>query len=69
MGLFRHRPTIKKTCDFCNRSAFGLTRRHYKDKTFCSAFCEASFINCRMIEEPHIVPGPHSDFIAALRYP
>ena len=31
--------------------------------------CEASFINCRMIEGPAIVPGPHGDFIAALSTP
>ena len=69
MGLFRHRPTIKKTCDFCNQSAFGLMRRHSGGKTFCSPHCEASFTNCRMIEGPEFVPGPHSDLIAALRYP
>lgn len=69
MWLLKHQPRIQKTCDFCNQSAFGLMRRHDKGKTFCSPFCEASFINCRMIEEPTIVPGPHGDFIAALRYP
>ena len=68
MWLLKRRPYIKKTCDFCNQSAFGLMRRHDKGKTYCSAYCEAWSINCRMIEDPPY-PGPHGDFIAALRYP
>jgi hypothetical protein len=44
-------------------------RRHEKGKTFCSVYCEASFTNCRMIEAPEFVPGPHGDLIAVLRYP
>ena len=48
MGLLKRRPSIKKTCDFCNGSAFGLMRRHHEGKTYCSAYCEASFANCRM---------------------
>jgi hypothetical protein len=73
MWQSKRQPRIKKTCDFCNQSAFGLMRRHSGGKTFCSPHCEASFTNCRMIEGAEIegpVPdGPHGDFIAALRYP
>ncbi|WP_425905428.1 hypothetical protein [Nitrobacter sp. TKz-YC02] len=69
MWQSKHQPRIKKTCDFCNRSAFGLMRRHSGGKTFCSPHCEASFTNCRMIEGPEFVLGPHGDLIAALRYP
>jgi hypothetical protein len=58
MEVFKRRPSIKKTCDFCNSSAFGLMRRHYKGKTFCSAFCEASFTNSRMFERPKSAPTP-----------
>jgi|SwirhisoilCB1_FD_contig_31_4128927_length_305_multi_2_in_0_out_0_1 hypothetical protein len=68
MGLLKHRPSIKKTCDFCNRSAFGLTRRHYEGRTFCSAFCEAWFTNCQRGEAPKIV-RPRGDKVAALHYP
>ena len=57
MGLLSHRPRIKKTCDFCNTSAFGLMRRHTGGKTFCSPHCEASFTNCRMIDDrPYHIP-------------
>jgi hypothetical protein len=69
MWLSKRQPRIQKTCDFCNQTAFGLMRRHHEGKTFCSPYCEASFINCRMIEESVVVPDPHGDFIAALRYP
>ena len=69
MGLLKRRPSIKKTCDFCNRSAFGLMRRHHEGKTFCSAYCEGMFINCRIAEAHKIVTRPHADLIAALRYP
>jgi hypothetical protein len=59
MGILTRRPSIKKTCDFCNSSAFGLMRRHSGGKTFCSPHCEASFTNCRMIEEtPDHFAGP-----------
>jgi hypothetical protein len=68
MWQSKHQPRIKKTCDFCNRAAFGLMRRHNEGKTFCSTYCEASFINCRMIEAQDI-SGPYGDLIAALRYP
>lgn len=56
MWQSKHQPRIKKTCDFCNESAFGLMRRHHEGKTFCSPYCEASFINCRMFEAPEIAP-------------
>jgi hypothetical protein len=69
MWQSKHQPRIKKTCDYCNESAFGLMRRHNEGKMFCSAYCEASFTNCRMAEAPEIVLGPYGDFIAALRYP
>ena len=69
MGLLKRRPRIEKTCDFCNRSAFGLMRRRLEGKTYCSAYCEASFANCRMIEAPPHYLGPYGDLIAALRYP
>ncbi|MDR6305928.1 hypothetical protein GGQ85_003654 [Nitrobacter vulgaris] len=70
MGILARRPSIKKTCDFCNSSAFGLMRRHSGGKTFCSPHCEASFANCRMIEEtPDRFAGQDGDFIAALSYP
>jgi hypothetical protein len=69
MWQSKRQPRVSKTCDFCNQSAFGLMRRHEKGKTFCSVYCEASFTNCRMIEAPEFVPGPHGDLIAALRYP
>jgi hypothetical protein len=69
MWQSKHQPRIKKTCDYCNQSAFGLMRRHHEGKTFCSVYCEASFTNCRMFEAPDIVPGPYGDLIAALRYP
>jgi hypothetical protein len=65
----KRQPRNKKTCDFCNRSAFGLMRRHSGGKTFCSQHCEASFTNCRMIESLDAAAGPDGDFIAALRYP
>ena len=71
MWQSKRQPRIKKTCDFCNTSAFGLMRRHTGGKTFCSPHCEASFTNCRMIDDRpyHIPPGPDADFIAALSYP
>lgn len=66
----KRQPRIKKTCDFCNESAFGLMRRHSEGKTFCSPHCEASFTNCRMIERPDAAAGrPNNEFIVALRYP
>jgi hypothetical protein len=73
MWQSKRQPRIKKTCDFCNESAFGLMRRHDGGKTFCSPYCEASFINCRMIDwqetESLAVDAPHAEFVAALRYP
>jgi hypothetical protein len=61
--------THQEDMRLCNGSAFGLMRRHSGGKTFCSPHCEASFTNCRMIEGPEFVLGPHGDLIAALRYP
>jgi hypothetical protein len=58
MWQSEHQPRIKKTCDFCNQSAFGLMRRHHRSKTFCSAYCEASFTNCLMVGGATICPGP-----------
>jgi hypothetical protein len=69
MSRSKQQPRIKKTCAFCNQSAFGLMRRHHEGKTFCSVHCEASFTNCRMPEAPEIVPGSYGDLIAALRNP
>lgn len=62
MGLLKRRPSVKKTCDFCNSSAFGLMRRQDKSKTFCSVYCEGMFINSRMIAVSHRPP----DTLAAL---
>jgi hypothetical protein len=69
MWQVKRQPRIKKTCDYCNQSAFGLMRRHSGGKTFCSPHCEASFTNCRMIESAECSAMPDGDFIAALRYP
>lgn len=69
MWQSKRQPRIKKTCDFCDQSAFGLMRRHSGGMTFCSPYCEASFINCRMIESLDTAAGPDCDFIAALQYP
>lgn len=68
MWQSKRQPRIKKTCDYCNQSAFGLMRRHSGGKTFCSPHCEASFTNCRLTERDADA-GPDRDFIAALRYP
>ncbi len=77
MGRLKRRPSIKKTCDFCNKAAFGLMRRHHEGKAFCSIHCEGTFINSRMIEVSHLPPDtlaalfrrPQGDLIAALCYP
>ena len=66
MDRLTRRPRIKKTCDFCNSSAFGLMRRDYKGKTFCSAFCEASFTNFGCSSGPSPFP-PRGIFITSLR--
>lgn len=63
MWLFKAKPPrAKRVCNSCG-GCFGLARPHFP---YCSPYCEAWEANKKL---PPLVPGPHGDLIAALKYP
>lgn len=52
-------PRTRHVCKFCG-GCFALGRPRFP---YCSIYCEA------WEENTKLVPGPHGDLIAALRYP
>jgi hypothetical protein len=55
-------PRANRVCTYCG-GCYGLARPRFP---YCSPYCEAWAENEKLAP---LVPGPHGDFIAALRYP